>query len=207
MAWLGGLFGKKNAQAMELLPSGGLDAEDALAVPGSTVAEARDLINRAAYENLQLNGIPKEWIKFEILTLSDAAKAYFQLQVTIRHWDAYLLLHSWAFEQTVMGRVRERSLPISRALRAVLWRIAADAGCPYDRMPPSVAWTPDAIAQREKNGDLFKAKPRAEVVKTEDQADEGDFPATLQVASSAEADAVLQQIIAARQARQNPSQN
>ena len=50
MAWLSGLFGKKNAQAMELLPSGGLDAEDALAVPGSTVAEARDLINRAAYE-------------------------------------------------------------------------------------------------------------------------------------------------------------
>ena len=88
MAWLSGLFGKKNAQAMELLPSGGLDAEDALAVPGSTVAEARDLINRAAYETLQLNGIPKEWIKFEILTLSDAAKAYFQLQGTIRHWDA-----------------------------------------------------------------------------------------------------------------------
>ena len=89
----------------------------------------------------------------------------------------------------------------------MLWRIAADAGCPYDRMPPSVAWTPDAIAQREKNGDLFKAKPRAEVVKTEDQAEEGDFPATLQVASSAEADAVLQQIIAARQAKQSPSQN
>ncbi len=92
MAWFGGLFGKKDAQAMEILPSGEVDTEDALAVPGSSVAEARDLINRAAYETLQLNGIPKDWLKFEILTLSDAAKAYFQLQVTIRHWDAYLSL-------------------------------------------------------------------------------------------------------------------
>jgi len=207
MAWLDGLFSKKNAKAMDLLPSGGLDADDALAVPGSSVAEARDLISRAAYETLQLNGIPKEWVKFEILTLSDAAIAYFQLQVTIKHWDAYLLLHSLAFEQTVTSRLRERSLPISRALRAVLWRVAADAGCPYDRMPPSVAWTADAIAQREKNGDLFKAKPRAEVVKTDDQAGEGDFPATLQVASSAEADAALQQILAARQARPGASGN
>ena len=207
MAWFGGLFGKKDAQAMEILPSGEVDTEDALAVPGSSVAEARDLINRAAYETLQLNGIPKDWLKFEILTLSDAAKAYFQLQVTIRHWDAYLLMHSFAFEQVVVPRVRERSLPISRALRAVLWRVAADANCPYDRMPPSVAWTVDAIAQRENNGDLFKAKPRAEVAQRDIEHSEEDFPATLQVASSEEADAALAQIMAARQAQQGLSKD
>lgn len=33
MAWFGGLFGKKDAQAMEILPSGEVDTEDALAVP------------------------------------------------------------------------------------------------------------------------------------------------------------------------------
>jgi hypothetical protein len=199
MAWLGGLFGKK--QSMDILPSGGLDAGEALTVSGTNASEARELINRAAYETLQLNGVPKDWVKLEILTLSDNAKAYFQLQVTLRHWDAYLLLHSWAFEQTLMGRVRERSLPVSRALRAVLWRVASDAGCPYDRMPPSVAWTPDAIKQREGNGDLLKAKVRLELPKNLPADGQGEFPATLQVDSSAEADAVLQQILAARQGR------
>ncbi len=46
MSWLGGLFGKKNAQNMDLLPSGGLENTDTLAVPGSSATEARELINR-----------------------------------------------------------------------------------------------------------------------------------------------------------------
>ena len=58
MSWLGGLFGKKNAQNMDLLPSGGLENTDTLAVPGSSATEARELINRADYEVLNLNGIP-----------------------------------------------------------------------------------------------------------------------------------------------------
>jgi hypothetical protein len=207
MSWLGSLFGKKNARDMDILSSGGLDGTDALAVPGSSVPEAREIINRAAYEVLNLNGVPKDWVKFEILTLADSAKAYFQLQVTIKHWDAYLLLHSWAFEQAVSARIIERNMAIGRALRAVLWRIAPDAGCPYEKMPPSVAWTPDAIAQRANNVDFLKAKkanPEPPKNWNPPAPTDDGFQATLQVGNHAEADEALKQILAARQAaRQN----
>ena len=210
MSWLGGLFGKKNAQNMDLLPSGGLENTDTLAVPGSSATEARELINRAAYEVLNLNGIPKDWVKFEILTLADSAKAYFQLQVTLKHWDPYLLLHSLAFEQAVSARIRERNQAIGRALRAVLWRTAADAGCPYEKMPPSVAWTADAIAQRQNSGDLFKAKkanPDTPKNWVSPAQTEDGFQATLQVGNHAEADEALQRILAARQQAQSDRPN
>jgi len=207
MGWLGGLFGKKSAADdpvadFDSRPSAAGGQSDALAVVGSSVNEARDLINRCAYETLNLHGVPKDWVKLEILTLADAAKAYFQLQVTLKHWDAYLLLHSYAFEKAVVGRIRERNRMIGQALRSVLWRVDPEAGCPYEQMPPSVAWTPDAIAQRTSNPQMFKTnKPREGAVGMNTPAhDPTQFQETLQVNhGDHDADEALQRILEARQ--------
>lgn len=204
MGWLGNIFGKKQDAFSTLSLPPALPETDGAAVADLDPAQARDLINRAAHEVLSLNGIPKDWVRFEILTLSDASKAYFQLQVTMVRWDAYLLLHSLAFEKTVMARVRERSTTIAQALRAVLWRVASNTDCPYEKLPPSVAWTPEAIAQRQSSSDIFKApKPREEMPKSQPaQLGQDDFQPTLQVANNQqEADAALQQIMQARQAK------
>jgi hypothetical protein len=37
---------------------------------------------------------------------------------------------------------------VARAVRAVLWRTRADAGCPYDDLPGPEAWTPEVVARR-----------------------------------------------------------
>ena len=180
MGWLSSLFGRKNAFGADSLSSESFNSSLSdegpvgLSVPGSSVPNARQLIMQCANQVIRSHGIPQDWLKLELLTMADEAKAYFQLQITIKHWDGDLLLHSHAFELSVMNRVREQSLPVSRSMRAVLWRVAPDAGCPYEQMPPSVAWTQDAIAQRMVNPQMFKTNKPAYVApknwKPEDHA-------------------------------------
>lgn len=180
MGWLSSLFGRKNAFGADSLSSESFNSSLSdegpvgLSVPGSSVPNARQLIMQCANHVIRSHGIPQDWLKLELLTMANEAKAYFQLQITIKHWDGYLLLHSHAFELSVMNRVREQSLPVSRSMRAVLWRVAPDAGCPYEQMPPSVAWTQDAIAQRMVNPQMFKTNKPAYVApknwKPEDHA-------------------------------------
>lgn len=169
MGWLSAIFGRRNALGLDSLSSENFssslndDGPVGLSVPGSSVPNARQLIMQCANQTIKLHGIPADWLKLELLTMADEAKAYFQLQITLKHWDAYLLLHSHAFELAVMNRVREQNLAVSRSMRAVLWRVAPDAGCPYEQMPPSVAWTSDAIAQRTSNPQMFKTNKPAYV--------------------------------------------
>jgi hypothetical protein len=109
---------------------------------------ARDLVNLAAVRTAQVYGVPAGWLSFEVMIISDANQAYFQLQVVMNIWDEYLAAHSYAFECAVIKRLREDNLEVGRAVRAVLWRVAPEAGCPYDDMPEPKAWSLDAIKNR-----------------------------------------------------------
>lgn len=202
MGWFDDILVKKNKQNEDGRESSGFAYSSSGGVPGGEAAQARELINRSAHAVLKDSGISKDWLRFEILTLNDAAKSYFQLQVTIRHWDAYLLLHSRAFEQVLLLRIAEENGAVAKALRAVLWRVHPESGCPYGSLPPSVAWTPEAIAQRAQNLELFKAKKPHDARSAEWAGQQHDdaFLSTLQVPrSSAEADAELQQVLHAEQ--------
>lgn len=206
MGWFDEIFAKKeeSLEVSDSVPESAATSAQPAALPANEAAQAREAINRSAHEVLQRHGIPKSWVRFEILTLTDAGKVYFQLQVGMRHWDAYLLLHSWAFEQAVLECLRERSPAVAHALRAVLWHVMPTSGCPYEQLPPSVAWTSEAIEQRQNNVELFKAKKPREEVPADWQVHQkvDDFEPTLQMAhSSEEADAALQQILKTRQAR------
>ena len=208
MGWFDCIFAKKeqaSAAPVEASPPpiSAFNMQDAL--PNEQAMQAREAIHHSAHEVARRNGIPEHWLGFEILTLTEAEKVFFQLQVNLRHWDAYLLLHSMAFEQAVLVRLRQRRPALAQALRAVLWRVVPTSGCPYEQLPPSVAWTAEAVEQRQHNLALFKAS------KSRQQAPSGrrlaqrsdDFEPTLQMPqSSEEADAALQQILQARQMRQ-----
>lgn len=152
MSWLSNLFsGNKSPDPLEV-PSTGLQSLDsqvvATSIPASDVPAARNLIAKAAKETGRLNGVPSYWLKYEVLTLADANKAYFQVQVTVKHWDPFFFMHTYAFEKAMLERIRHYNLAVGRAVRAVLWRVSTDACCPYEQMPPPEAWTQQAIEQR-----------------------------------------------------------
>jgi hypothetical protein len=151
MGWLSNLF-KESKEVEVPSPSTGFYDLDGHPVPislaASDVRAARELVNDAALLTAQAYGIPVRWLAFEVVTISDDEKAYFQLQVVMNHWDEYLVAHSYAFERAVIKRIREDDVQVGRAVRAVLWRVAADAGCPYDEMPEAQAWSTEAIKQR-----------------------------------------------------------
>jgi hypothetical protein len=112
------------------------------------LSSARMLIKDAAFRTVQMCGIPDHWLSFEVFAVSDDDNTHFELQVLMDHWDAQMYAHSYAFECAVIKRVRAQNLELGRALRAVLWRIEPDAGCPYDEMPAPQYWSPEAIQQR-----------------------------------------------------------
>jgi len=119
-----------------------------LSLAQQDVRAARELIRKAALNVAVAHGMPQNWFTYEVLTISDDEKAYFQLQVSLRIWDEHLWSLATAFEQKVLKRIREDDVNVARAVRAVLWRVLPDAGCPYDELASSSAWKPEAVRVR-----------------------------------------------------------
>ena len=166
MGWISKLLSKTEEQEDVPAPSTGFhDLEGypvAMTLSSPTdLRTARELVHGAAIRTAQVYGIPPNWLSFEVVTISDEEKAFFQLQAVLSHWDDYLMAHTYAFERAVIKKIREDNVSVGRALRAVLWRVDANAGCPYDDMPDVSAWSNDAIALRGEardriNRELFK---------------------------------------------------
>jgi hypothetical protein len=119
-----------------------------LSTQGENVRIARALVHAAAVRTALSFGIPSNWLSYEVVTISDDEKAYFQLQVSLRFWDEQLWSQSTAFEQQVYKRIREDDVNVARAVRAVLWRILPEAGCPHDELSDAAAWKPESVRMR-----------------------------------------------------------
>jgi hypothetical protein len=145
---------------------------------------ARELIKSAAVQTALAYGIPGRWLTFEVVTIADDEKAYFQLQVVMNHWDEYLAAHCYAFERAVVKRIRDESMEVGRAVRAVLWRTAADAGCPYDDLPEAQAWSADAVKKRGMVRDRINRELYATSTPASGAAVSGKQPTTLPVSAS-----------------------
>ena len=152
MNWVKSLFVKAdNPLELPTHSTGFHDIEgdpEPLDVKRSDLRAARELIYSSAKQTALLYGIPPEWLAFEVLTIADDEKAYFQLQVVAQEWDEHLFVRAYAFEVAVMKRIAENNFTVARAVRAVLWRARADAGCPYDELPGPEAWLPEVVARR-----------------------------------------------------------
>ncbi|TAG26826.1 MAG: hypothetical protein EAZ37_07565 [Burkholderiales bacterium] len=129
-----------------------------LSIARQDVRAARELIRAAAVRTAGVFGIPANWLSYEVVTISDDEKAYFQLQVSLRIWDEQLWTQSSAFEQQALKRIREDDVNVARAVRAVLWRVLPDAGCPHDELAGAAAWKPDAVKSRSVAYDRLRTE-------------------------------------------------
>ena len=162
MSWFQRILG--NAPSTPDVPSpstGFFDIEGQpvpLSVTARDIRAARELVRAAAVRTAAAFGIPTNWLSYEVVTISDEEKAYFQLQVSLRIWDEQLWSQSAAFEQQALKRIREDDVNVARAVRAVLFRILPDAGCPYDELSPPEAWRPDAVKARARAYERLRAE-------------------------------------------------
>jgi hypothetical protein len=129
-----------------------------LSLADKDVRAARELIRAAAVRTTAIFGIPANWLSYEVVTISDDEKAYFQLQVSLRIWDEQLWSQSAAYEQQVLKRIRDDDMNVARAVRAVLWRILPDAGCPHDELSGAPAWRPEAVKSRASAYDRLRGE-------------------------------------------------
>jgi hypothetical protein len=151
MGWISKLLNKSGEPQEPSNSTGFHDIDEkpiAIALAESDVRAARELVHQAAVYTAQLHGLPARWLSFEVVTISDAERAYFQLQILLHYWDEYLMAHCHAYELAVLKKIREENIDVGRAVRAVLWKVTANAGCPYDQMPDPGAWTSESIKQR-----------------------------------------------------------
>jgi hypothetical protein len=151
MSWFSNLFStpRRNTEHSNSTSYHDLEGGPVPLQPAAVdIRSARDVVNQAAMRTAQVHGIPPGWLTFEVLTISDAKQAYFQLQVVMNIWDDHLALHTSAFQNAVIKRIRDENLEVGRAVRAVLWRVAPEAGCPYDDMPAAQAWSAEAVRKR-----------------------------------------------------------
>ncbi len=163
MGWLSNIFNKSNELEVSSPSTSFHDMDDqpvALTLQSSDLRVARELVKTAAIQTALNCGVPAHWVAFEVVTIADDEKAYFQLQVTLQHWDEYFASHTYAFESAVLKRIRDDDLQTGRAVRAVLWRTSPDAGCPFDDMPEASAWSADAIRQRGEVSDRVRREMR-----------------------------------------------
>jgi hypothetical protein len=136
----------------------------ALSLEQRDVRAARELIRASAVRTTAAFGIPAHWLSYEVVTISDDEKAYFQLQVSLRIWDEQLWSQSGAYEQQALKRIREDDVNVGRAVRAVLWRILPDAGCPHDELAGAAAWKPDAVKTRGAAYDRLRSELSAPAI-------------------------------------------
>ncbi len=151
MGWISNLFSPPRRKTEHSNSTSYHDLEGApvpLQPAAVDIRSARELVNQAAMRAAQVHGIPPGWLTFEVVTIGDTKQAYFQLQVVMNIWDEHLALHASAFQNAVIKRIRDENLEVGRAVRAVLWRVAAEAGCPYDDMPQPQAWSAEAVKKR-----------------------------------------------------------
>ncbi|NJM44129.1 MAG: hypothetical protein HC858_09410 [Brachymonas sp.] len=152
MSWIKRILGSDQIVPDIPSPSTGFFDLEGHPVPISLNAQdmrsARELVRASAVSVASAYGIPSNWLSYEVVTISDDEKAYFQLQIGLRHWDEQLWNQTSAFEQQAIKRIREENAQVARAVRAVLWRILPDAGCPHDELSPAMAWKPDAVKSR-----------------------------------------------------------
>jgi hypothetical protein len=152
MSWLQRILGQDERGPEIPSPSTGFFDLEGHPVPLSLTAQdarvARELVRASAVRVASAYGIPSSWLSYEVVTIADDEKAYFQLQIGLRHWDEQLWSQTSAFEQQALKFIREENVQVARAVRAVLWRILPDAGCPHDELSPAPAWKPDAVKSR-----------------------------------------------------------
>lgn len=148
MSWMSRLFSKSNGVELPAHSTGLGVTPRAIRIEGTDLLAARMAIHSTATKTAKACGIPPLWLSFEVIIIADHEKAYFQLQIIIQQWDAYFAAHSYAFERAVMKSLLTDHKRLGSAVRAVLWRTAYDAGCPYDDMPEPSTWTSEAIKKR-----------------------------------------------------------
>ncbi len=188
MGWLSNIFKENQEDEAPSLSTSFHDLDGhpvPLTLQGSDLRAARELVKTAATRTAEIYGIPAHWLAYEVVTIADDEKAFFQLQVTLQHWDEYFSSHTYAFERAVLKRIRDEDLPVGRAVRAVLWRTSPDAGCPYDDLPEPQAWTSEAIKQRGDASDRMRREVRRPAA-----SDRGSFSMSMAAGAAAAAAAI-----------------
>ena len=137
-------FGRNKAEVV--------DAGDTLPVARPAPGEyptltQREIVRMALHTLLKRHGIPAAWLHAEIVAhpTPDEPEGLL-LQLTVVHWHAGFGLYAPALQHELLEGLKRVDPSNTASKYQILWKYAADCGCPHTSLPGASYWT--ALAPR-----------------------------------------------------------
>jgi hypothetical protein len=110
----------------------------------------RELLRNVLRKTLNRHGIPPSWIGAEMLvTTSRGRESGMHWRLLVKHWDARLMTHSVALQNSLILRLLNHDPTAAEWLMGISWQyaLADEAGCPP--MPYPGFWTAEPAIDAE----------------------------------------------------------
>lgn len=105
----------------------------------SHTATHRELVRVVLRDTLRMHGIPIDWIGCE-LSPHPKRKDSLLIQLVLHHWHADLPSYALVLQRQFMEGLQRFDPASDHGGHLVLWRFAADCGCPHTTMPAPGFW-------------------------------------------------------------------
>lgn len=146
MSFLKHLFGREDSnlpQASRLMmPGSSLPWQDQKAAAADVAHMRRELLRSVLHKTLARHGIPAAWLGAEMLVATSRGReAGMHWRLLVKHWDARLLTHAVALQNSLVTRLLGADPLAADWLTGISWQfdLPDDASCPA--MPQPGYWT------------------------------------------------------------------
>lgn len=115
-------------------------------VPSHT-ATHRELVRVVLRDTLRLHGMPIDWIGCE-MSAHPSRKGSLLIQMVVHHWHPDLMSYAPVLQKQFMLGLQRFDPTSDHGGHLVVWKFAADCGCPHVQMPTSDFWEGSAAKPR-----------------------------------------------------------
>lgn len=115
-----------------------------LDAPAATqhVGKRRELVRVVLRDTLRKNGIPVDWVGFDMLPLVQGPQQeVYLLHLVVMKWHAHLMDFAPAIEEQLWRGLIRFVPDIDRSELILGWRFAPGCGCPFDVLPEPAFWS------------------------------------------------------------------
>jgi hypothetical protein len=113
------------------------DASSAFA----NATKRRELVRTALRDLLRKNGIPVDWIGFEVVPLANNGDLDVHLvHIVVLKWHEHLMDFAPAFEEQLWRGLLRFSPEMERSELVMGWKFAPGCGCPFAALPEPEFW-------------------------------------------------------------------
>ena len=113
---------------------------------GPDTAVRRQLVQVLLRDVLRKHGIPSNWIECRMLGVNHTRKGTgLYVHLVLKHWDQRLIIHTLAFQNTLLLDISRFEPHASDWLHGISWQMEFEGQCPHTTLPGRDFWEMAAL--------------------------------------------------------------